>query len=135
MATTTSSRKLRAAEFAGSALACVAVASPFHVAGLCGGGHITSPEVADGDRPLTTVVMMVGIWCGMVAVVCATQHCESVTLAAGVILAGFITYWLGAIELSRELCAGSAPGPGLWIGWAALIAAAWTIPVRLPRHE
>lgn len=111
-----------------SILAITAVASPVHDAGSCWGPYITdAPSSLASATPLAVSISM---WAALVAVVWSLWFPSTTTHAAVGTAVAAALWWLAAIEMNREMCDGSRPAAGLFLGWGALVTAAWSLPGR-----
>ena len=111
-----------------SGLAAVAVATPVHDAGSCWG-----PYIADAPSSLamaTPLAVSVALWAAVCITVWSLWFTVDVSTAATASVVAAIRWWLAAVEMNREICDGSRPGAGLYIGWCMHVAAAWSLPGR-----
>lgn len=111
-----------------SGLAAVAVATPVHDAGSCWG-----PYIADAPASLaeaTPLAVSVALWAAVCVTVWAMWFTAETSTAATAMIVAAVLWWLAAVEMNREICDGSRPGAGLYIGWGMLTTAAWSLPGR-----
>jgi len=110
---------------AAAALLAAAVASPLHYHEP-GCFRPWMAGTATGDASIEFRTATMAMWVAVVLLGWAVWSTR--TSAAGIVTAvAAVLWWYGATELSRELCRGSTPGAGVWLGWGGCAATAWSL--------
>ena len=105
-----------------------AAAAPVYDAEPCWTRHMVDVVGGPGDE--TAELTAGGLFGGLLFVVGGATLPATETRASMSVAFGALLWWLSSAELNRELCDGGSPGPGIWLGWASVAAAAWSIPAQ-----